>query len=110
MARQIRAQIVSGVLQEGEQLPSIRVLAKELKISMLTAKRAYDELEAEGFVNSVQGKGNFVAPQNREFLREAYLKKMEALLQEASDLAAMAGVDDEALLRMLSNMLEGRYE
>lgn len=74
---QIKVQIISGDLKVGEQLPSIRFLAKELRISMLTAKRAYDELELDGFINSVQGKGNFVAAQNKELIREEYLKKLK---------------------------------
>ena len=74
---QLKKQIIEGKLKEGEQLPSIRYLAKELRISVITTKRAYDELEIEGFINSVQGKGSFVAIQNQDLIREEYLKKIE---------------------------------
>ena len=88
---QIKSQIISGDLQVGDKLPSIRFMAKELRISMITAKRAFDELEAEGFIDSVQGKGNFVARQNKELIREEYLKKIEERIQDISDDACPDG-------------------
>lgn len=107
---QIKAQIISGELQVGEQLPSIRFLAKELRVSMITAKRAFDELALDGFINSVQGKGNFVAAQNKELIREEYLKRIEAKLQEAVELSEFAGISNDELVDMLNSYVEGKYE
>ena len=107
---QIKVQIISGDLKVGEQLPSIRFLAKELRISMLTAKRAYDELELDGFINSVQGKGNFVAAQNKELIREEYLKKIEEKLQEIVELSEIARITNDELVQMLKSYVEGKYE
>ena len=107
---QIKVQIISGDLKVGEQLPSIRFLAKELRISMLTAKRAYDELELDGFINSVQGKGNFVAAQNKELIREEYLKKIEKKLQEIVELSEIARITNGELVQMLKSYVEGKYE
>ena len=107
---QIKAQIISGDLKVGEQLPSIRFLAKELRISMLTAKRAFDELELDGFINSVQGKGNFVAAQNKELIREEYLKRIELKLQEVVELSEIAGIANDELVQMLKSYVEGKYE
>lgn len=107
---QIKVQIISGDLKIGEQLPSIRFLAKELRISMLTAKRAYDELELDGFINSVQGKGNFVAAQNKELIREEYLKKIEEKLQEIVELSEIARITNDELVQMLKSYVEGKYE
>ena len=107
---QIKAQIISGELNVGEQLPSIRFLAKELRVSMITAKRAFDELELDGFINSVQGKGNFVAVQNKELIREEYLKQIESKLQDIVELSAIAGISDNELVEMFSSYMEGKYE
>lgn len=107
---QIKAQIISGDLKVGEQLPSIRFLAKELRVSMLTAKRAFDELELDGFINSVQGKGNFVAAQNKELIREEYLKKIESKLQEVVELSEIADVSSDELIEMLKSYVEGEHE
>ena len=107
---QIKVQIISGDLKVGDQLPSIRFLAKELRISMLTAKRAYDELELDGFINSVQGKGNFVAAQNKELIREEYLKKIEEKLQEIVELSEIARITNDELVQMLKSYVEGKYE
>ena len=108
--KQVKAQIISGDLKVGEQLPSIRFLAKELRVSMLTAKRAFDELEVEGFINSVQGKGNFVAAQNKELIREEYLKRIESKLQEVVELSEIVGVSNDELVQMLRSYVEGKYE
>lgn len=107
---QIKAQIISGSLKTGEKLPSIRFMAKELRVSMITVKRAFDELELDGFINSVQGKGNFVAHQNKELIREEYLKRIESKLQEAVELGRIAGISDEELSIMLGSYMEGEYE
>lgn len=107
---QIKAQIISGELGVGEQLPSIRFLAKELRVSMITAKRAFDELELDGFINSVQGKGNFVAAQNKELIREEYLKRIESKLQEVVEISEIAGIANDELVQMLKSFVEGKYE
>lgn len=107
---QIKAQILSGELQAGEQLPSIRFLAKELRVSMITAKRAFDELELDGFIHSVQGKGNFVAPQNPELIREEYLQRIEQRLAELLDLADIAKISIDELTQMMRMLKEGGYE
>ena len=106
---QIKKQIMSGELKEGEQLPSIRFLAKELRVSMITAKRAFDELELEGFINSVQGKGNFVAGQNKELVREEFLKRMEQKLEEITELSEISGITIEEIISMLKNIKEDSY-
>ena len=80
---QVKEQIMAGALSAGDALPSMRLLAKELRISVITTKRAYEELERDGFLENVPGKGCFVAPQNRELLREAQLRKVEEKLSQA---------------------------
>jgi len=99
---QIKAQIISGDLDEGEALPSIRKLAKELQISVITTKRAYEELEKEGFIDTVGGKGCFVASQNKEFLKEKKMKTVEEKLGEAVEEAKKLGIDINELSEMLS--------
>lgn len=101
IGRQIKAQIISGVLAEGESLPSIRRLAQDLQISVITTKRAYDELEREGFTNTVGGKGTFVAVQNQELLREKKMKIVEEKLSEAVSEAKMLGIGLAQLKEML---------
>lgn len=107
---QIKAQIIGGDLKVGQQLPSIRFMAKELRVSMITVKRAFDELELDGFINSVQGKGSFVAPQNKELIKEEYLKQIETKFQESLQLARTVGISDEELLEMLKNNMEDSYD
>ena len=105
IASQIKAQIIAGTLAPGEALPSIRALAKDLRISVITTKRAYDELEAAGFLNTVAGKGCFVAEKNLDLLREQRLKELESHLTAAAELAKSCGVSLEEvcdMLRMLS--------
>ena len=104
---QIRDQILSGALEEDAALPSIRNLAKDLRISVITTKRAYDELEREGFIYTVAGKGCFVAPKNVELLREENLKKIESMLAEVSRLAATCGLTKKDILDMIDLMEEG---
>ncbi len=99
--RQLRDQIISGALPPETALPSIRNLAKDLRISVITTKRAYDELEREGFLYTVAGKGSFVAPRNVELLREENLKQIESLLTQATRLAASCNLSREELLEML---------
>lgn len=97
---QIKDQILNGTLKEGEMLPSIRGLAKDLRVSVITTKRAYDELEREGYVNMVGGKGCFVAGANRELIREENLKKIEEHMQAVKSLAGACGIGREELLEM----------
>ena len=103
---QIKNQIISGALCEDEALPSIRNLAKDLRISVITTKRAYDELEREGFIYTVPAKGCFVAPKNIELLREENLKQMEAHLQAMMQLAAVSNVTKEELMEMIQLYME----
>ncbi len=103
---QIKNQIISGALKEDEPLPSIRNLAKDLRISVITTKRAYDELEKEGFIYTIAAKGCFVAPRNVELLREENLKKIEALMQEIIGLSASCNLSREDLTEMFQLMLK----
>ena len=98
---QIRDQIFSGALPQDEPLPSIRTLAKDLRISVITTKRAYEELESAGFIYTLPGKGSFVAARNEELLREEHLRQLEEHLQEARRLAALCGLNRESLIEML---------
>ena len=101
ISRQIKAQILSGDLAEGSSLPSIRRLAQDLQISVITTKRAYDELEKEGFLDTVGGKGTFVAVQNKELLREKKMKVVEDKLAQAVDEARIMGIGFDELIAML---------
>ncbi len=92
ISSQIKDAILSGQLESGQLLPSIRGLANDLRISVITTKRAYSDLEAQGFIETVQGKGSFVAGGNKELLREERLRQIEALLEEAISLTQSAGV------------------
>lgn len=102
---QIKSQIVAGDLVEDEALPSIRSLAKDLRISVVTTKRAYDELEKEGFIYAVPAKGFFVAPKNLELLREESLKKIEEHMEEISRLAISCGLSKNEILEMFDLIL-----
>lgn len=103
---QMKSQIISGALQEHELLPSIRGLAKDLRISFITTKRAYEELEKDGFLYTLPGKGCYVAPKNVALLREENLKKIEAYLDEIVKLAASCDLSKQELLDMLHFSLE----
>lgn len=103
---QIKNQILSGELKENEMLPSIRGLAKDLRISFITTKRAYEELEAEGFIYTVQAKGCYVAPKNLELIREENLKKIECHIDEIIRLAASCNLSGGDVLEMVRFMLE----
>ncbi|HIW15592.1 MAG: GntR family transcriptional regulator [Acutalibacteraceae bacterium] len=104
---QIKAQILSGALQEGDALPSMRTLAKELRISVITTKRAYEELEKQGYVRSITGKGSFVAPKNLELIREENLRQIEDAMQRIVSLAAPCGLSLEDLMHMLTFFAKG---
>ena len=106
IVNQIKSEIISGKLREEECLPSIRGLAKELRISVSTTKKAYEELEKEGYIFSVGGKGSFVAPQNSAMLRESRLKQVEELLAQAHDMAELYGLTKAEVFELLSILYE----
>lgn len=106
IALQIQDAILSGELNAGDALPSIRSLANDLRISVITTKRAYAELEEAGFIDTVQGKGSFVTGGNRELLREGRLKRVEDLLAQAIQEASAADVKPQELHAMLDALLE----
>lgn len=104
---QIKAAIIAHKLHEGEPLPSIRFLAKELRISVITTKRAYEDLEQAGFINTVPGKGCFVAAQNPALHHEEALKAVEGHLQKAVEAAQLGGVSRSEMLETLNLLYEG---
>ena len=108
IVQQIKSLIILGKLSEGDPLPSMRLLAKELRISVITTKRAYEELEREGFIVSLTGKGSFVAEKNQEFIREAHLKKIEEKFEEILDDAKLCGIDLAELIEILRIQYEMR--
>lgn len=108
--QQIKAAIMSGDLQTDETLPSLRTLAKELKISVLTVTRAYTELEQEGFVKNIQGRGCYVLGQGSELLREQLICKVENNLSEAISAARVANLSEEELHHLLSILMEEKTD
>ncbi len=104
---QIKGKIISGELKEGDALPSIRLLAKELRISVITTKRAYEELERDGFLVTYAGKGSFVAGKNLDLIREEHLRQIEELFCRAKELADQSGLANEELYEMLRLTCEG---
>jgi len=104
---QIKQAILMGLLSQGEALPSIRQLATELKVSVMTATRAYSELDAEGFLDTAQGRGSFVAPTNNELIREQMLRRVEDAFASAAAAARLAGVSKQELFHILDFVLEG---
>ena len=107
ITRQIKALILQGELREGDALPSMRLLARDLRISVITTKRAYEELEREGFLTSVPGKGCFVAPQNPALLRETQLRRVEEHLSRAVDEARRGGFSLAELQELLDILYRG---
>ena len=103
---QLKAQIISGALTEGQALPSIRSLARDLRISVVTTKRAYDELEKEGFLYTVAAKGCFVAARNTALLREEHLNQIEECIERMVALAATCGLSQAELLEMVKFAME----
>jgi GntR family transcriptional regulator len=99
---QIKSMIVSGALHEGDALPSMRLLARELRISVITTKRAYEDLERDGFIETVSGKGSYVAGRNIELIREEQLRMAESHLQQAVDLAKSSGIPLSELSEILT--------
>lgn len=106
IARQIKEMIIKGELEEGEALPSIRGLAKDIQISVITTKRAYEELEREGFIETVQGKGSFVAVQNKELLKEKKLKIIEEKLAELVRESKLLGISYKEIEEILKILFE----
>lgn len=107
ISSQIRALIINGTLKEGEILPSIRVIAKELKVSVITTKRAYSELERDGFIETVQGRGSFVGARNLELIREEQLKQVELYVHKAVEAARIGNISHDELREILLFMYEG---
>lgn len=103
---QVKNMILSGELAPGDALPSMRLLAKELRISLITTKRAYEDLEKEGFISSVVGKGSFVNAADVELVREERLRIVEKHLQDAVDMARQSGIQQEELLQILNLLYE----
>jgi len=103
---QIKKLIMSGELKEGDALPSMRMLAKELHISVITTKRAYEDLERDGFIATVVGKGSFVAGTNHEILREEKYRQVEEYLQKAVDTAKGSGITMEEMTDVLRMLYE----
>lgn len=108
IVEQIKALIISGDLREGDALPSMRLLAKDLRISVITTKRAYEELEREGFIATVPGKGSFVAEKNLEFVREEQLRQIEEHLSQAVRSAVLCGMPLSELTDALRLLYEER--
>ena len=107
IASQIKSAVIAGEVKPGEPLPSLRFLAKELRVSVISTKRAYDELEREGYITSVPGKGSFAAEINRELLREEQYKRLEEHLNEAVDAARTAGISLGEMKELLETLYEG---
>lgn len=105
---QIKEQILNGLINEGTVLPSIRQLAKELGVSVITTTRAYNELESEGFISSVQGKGSIVRKRDNSMIREQYLKKIEQGLETAIATAALIDMPEEELRNMFEILIKER--
>lgn len=106
ICQQIKTQIMDGTLTAGEALPSMRALAKELHLSVITVQRAYEDLTRDGFIETVSGKGSFVAAQNQEFIREERLREAEGLLQRAAELGRSHGIPLEKLTGILTLFYE----
>ena len=107
ISSQIKALIMNGTLKEGELLPSIRVIAKELKVSVITTKRAYADLERDGFIEVVQGRGSFVSSPNLDFIREEQLRNAEMHLKKAVEIAQVGNISLKELMEMLTLIYEG---
>lgn len=107
ISSQIKGLIINGTLKEGDALPSMRTLAMELRISVITTKRAYEELEHDGFIESYTGKGSFIKAQNPDLLREENLKQIEALLAQASEKAKQSGISLDELKEMTEIIFGG---
>ncbi len=107
ISAQIKGMILNGTLKEGDALPSMRILAQKLRISVITTKRAYEELEREGFIESYTGKGSFVKSQNSELLKEENLRQLEELLSSACEKSRLCGIELSELIEILKMIYEG---
>lgn len=107
IAGQIKSMILGGTLHEGDPLPSMRALAQDLRVSVITTKRAYEILESEGLIESFTGRGSFVTAQNPEMLREQNLREIEQYLSKATEIAKRSGVDKQELAEILSMFYDG---
>ena len=105
----IKQAIFSNELKEKEMLPSVRNLANDLKISFLTVKRAYDELEKAGFIKSVQGKGTFVAPKNMELMKEEKLKEIQDYIEKIYDISKISNISEEEIKELFKIIFEGDF-
>lgn len=103
---QIKNMVMSGMLKEGDALPSMRVLAKELRISVITTKRAYEDLERDGFITTVVGKGSFIKAADTRLVREEKLKQIEGLLAQAVEIAAQSGILQKEVEEILHILYE----
>lgn len=106
ISKAIKNEILSGELKENSSLPSIRSLASELRVSVITTKRAYEELEREGFIYTLPGKGSYVAEQNKELLIEEKLREIEEKFSEALDIATSIGLEFDELVKILETLKE----
>lgn len=104
---QLKNLIICGELEPGDSLPSMRVLARELRISVITTKRAYNDLEQEGFIETITGKGSFVADKNVDFIREGNLRVAEEYLQKAVEISQKSGISYDELSDILKLLYEG---
>lgn len=102
----IKTQVISGELKEGEQLPSVRSLAKDLRISALTVKKAYDQLEVSGLISTVQGKGSFVLPISHQAVQEEVLQELQMDIEKIMEKAKNAGIEKEDLVALINLILE----
>jgi GntR family transcriptional regulator len=107
IASQIKGKIMSGELLPGDLLPSMRLLAKELRISVITTKRAYSDLEKEGFIETVTGKGSFIAAQNTNLIKEEQLRQVENYLNQAVEIARVSNIDQEELIELIKILYQG---
>lgn len=110
ITEQMKQAILNGTLKPGDSLPSIRSLAKELKISVMTTKRAYQDLERDGFIITFAGKGSFVAERNQDFIREELFKQVEDHIQKAVSTAKLTGMTKDELLELVNMLVEEEME
>ena len=105
----IKEAIFSNELKEEDMLPSVRNLANDLKISFLTVKRAYDELEQAGFIKTVQGKGSFIAPKNLELIKEEKLKEIQDYIEKIYDISKISNISEEEIKELFKMIFEGDF-
>jgi GntR family transcriptional regulator len=104
---QIKALIMSGELQTGDPIPSMRSLAKSIHVSVITVQKAYEDLQRDGFIETIVGRGSFVSAQNKDFFQEEQQRKVEEHLQEAADIARMSSISLDKLIEILSMFYRG---